>query len=92
MKKIQNIIKKYNKIVFKISFINNFTILKFYNFFVLSSDFCCIQEKWLQFTCYITEILRESHFEMSQVKLKNVHYFKCYSKFKKALNFCFFSQ
>ena len=45
IEKIQNIIKKYNKIVFKISFINNFTNLKFYNFFVLSSDFGCIQRK-----------------------------------------------
>ena len=45
MKKIQNIIKKYNKIIFEISFINNIKNLKFYNFFVLSSDFVCIQEK-----------------------------------------------
>ena len=45
MKKIQNIIKKYNKLIFKISFINNFTNLKFYNFFVLSLDFGCIQKK-----------------------------------------------
>ena len=37
MKKIQNIIEKYNKIIFKISFINNFTNLKFSNFFVLLS-------------------------------------------------------
>ena len=28
---------------------------------------------------------------MSQIKLKNVHYYKIYSKFKKALNFCFCS-
>ena len=41
MKKIQNIIKKYNKIIFKIS-------------------------------CYITDILCKSHFEMSQEKLKNI--------------------
>ena len=27
---------------------------------------------------------------MSQEKLKYIHYFKSYSKFKKALNFCFF--
>ena len=47
MKKIQKIIKKYNKIIFKISFINNFTNLKFYNFFILSSDFGCIQEKMI---------------------------------------------
>ena len=45
MKKIQNIIKNYKKIIFKISFIKNFTNLKFYNFFVLSSNFGCIQEK-----------------------------------------------
>ena len=45
MKKIQKIIEKYNTIIFKISFINNFTNLKFYNFFVLSSEFGCIQEK-----------------------------------------------
>ena len=45
MKKIQNIIEKYNKIIFKISFVNNFTNLKFYNFNVLSSDFGCTQEK-----------------------------------------------
>ena len=45
MKKIQNIIEKYNKIIFKISFIDNLTNLKFYNFFVLSSDFGCIQKK-----------------------------------------------
>ena len=32
MQKIQNMIKKYNKIIFKISFINNLTNLKFYNF------------------------------------------------------------
>ena len=44
-RKIQNIIKKYNKIISKISFINNFTNLKFYNFFALSSVFGCIQEK-----------------------------------------------
>ena len=25
---------------------------------------------------------------MSQEKLKNIHYFKSYSKFEKALNFC----
>ena len=42
MIKIQNIIKKYNKIIFKISFINNFTNLKFHHFFILSSDFRCI--------------------------------------------------
>ena len=42
MEKIQNIIKKYNKTIYKISFINHFTNLKFYNFFVLSSDFDCI--------------------------------------------------
>ena len=88
MKKIQNI--KYNKIIFKISFIINFTNLKFYNFFVLSSDFGCIQEKMITiFTYYITVILRKSHFEMSQEKLINIHYFKSYSKFKKVLNFCF---
>ena len=34
IKKIQNIIKKNNKIIFKISFMNNLTNLKFYNFFV----------------------------------------------------------
>ena len=34
MKEIQNIIKKYNKIIF----INNFKNLRIYNFFVLSSD------------------------------------------------------
>ena len=83
---------KYNKIIFKISVINNFTNLRFYNFFVLSSDFCCIQEKIIiQFTCYITDILRKSPFKMSQEKLKNIHYFESYSKSKKALNFCFFS-
>ena len=27
---------------------------------------------------------------MSQEKLKNIHYLKSYSKFKKASNFCFF--
>ena len=43
MKKIQNIIKKWNKIIFEISFTN----FKFYNFFVLSSDFGCIQEKMI---------------------------------------------
>ena len=51
MKKKQNITKKYNKIILKISFINNFTNLKFYNFFVLNSDFGCI-----------TDILRKPHF------------------------------
>ena len=45
MNKIENIIKDYIKIIFKISFINNFTNLKFYNFFVQSLDFGCIQEK-----------------------------------------------
>ena len=70
---------------------NNFTNLKFYNFFVLSLDFgCAFKKKLLQFTCYITDILHESHFEMSREKLKNIHYFKSYSKFKKALNFPFF--
>ena len=64
MKKIQSIIKKYNKIIFKISFINNFTNLKFYNFFVLSSHFDRIKKKSLQFPCYITDILRKSNFEM----------------------------
>ena len=44
MKKLQNIIKKYNKIIFKNFFINNFTNLKFYNFIVLSSDFGCIKK------------------------------------------------
>ena len=48
MEKIQNIIKKYNKIIFKISFINNFTNLKFYNLFVLSSDFGCIRENTIK--------------------------------------------
>ena len=33
MEKVQNVIKKYNKIIFQISFINNLTNLKFYNFF-----------------------------------------------------------
>ena len=47
VKKLQDMVKKYNKIIFKISFINNFTNLKFYNFFVLSSEFGYIQEKWL---------------------------------------------
>ena len=47
MKKIQYIIKKYHKIIFKISFMNNFTNLKIYNFLVLSSDFGCIQEKMI---------------------------------------------
>ena len=54
---------------------NNFTNLPFY-FFVLSLDFGCIKKKLLQFTCYITDILRKSHFEMSQEKLKNINYFK----------------
>ena len=47
MKKVQNIIKKYNKMISTISFINNFTNFKFYNFSVLSSDFGCIQEKMI---------------------------------------------
>ena len=50
MKKVQNIIKKYNKIIFKISFINNLANFEFYNFFVLSSDFGSIQEKMITFT------------------------------------------
>ena len=45
MNKIQKNSKKYNKIIFKISSINNFTNLKFYNFFVLNPDFGWIQEK-----------------------------------------------
>ena len=45
MTQIQNIIIKYNKIIFKISFINNSTNLMFYNFFFLSSDFGCIKKK-----------------------------------------------
>ena len=64
--------------------------MKIYNFFVLSSNFCCIQKKWLQFTPYISDILRKSYFEMSQEKLKNVHYFETYSKFKETLEFCLF--
>ena len=50
MKKVQNIIKKHNKIIFKISFINNLANFEFYNFFVLSSDFGSIQEKMITFT------------------------------------------
>ena len=45
MKKIQNIIKKYDKIILKIFFINNFTNLKFYNFFVLTSDLTALKKK-----------------------------------------------
>ena len=44
-----------------------------------------ILEKWF---LKIIKILRKSYLEMSQEKLKNIHYFKRYSKFKKALNFC----
>ena len=47
MKKIQKIIKKYNKIILNISPINNFTNLKVYKFFVLSSDFGYIEEKMI---------------------------------------------
>ena len=45
MENIPNIIKNYNKIILKISIVNNFKNLEFYNFFVPSSDFGCIQEK-----------------------------------------------
>ena len=41
----KNIIKKYNKIIFNIFSINNFTNFKSYNFFVLSLDFGSIKEK-----------------------------------------------
>ena len=43
MKKYKISLKK--KIIFKISVINNFTNLQFYNFVVQSSDFGWIQEK-----------------------------------------------
>ena len=62
------------------------------NLYALSTDFGCIKKKWLQFSCYITDILRKFHFKMSKEKLKNIHYFKSYSKFKKPLNFHFFWQ
>ena len=39
---------------------------------------------------FITDILRISHFEMSQEKLRNIHYFKSYSEFRKALKVGFF--
>ena len=51
--KIDNM-KKYNKIVFIISFINNFINLKFYNFFVLSSDFGSIQKKKKYYNLLVT--------------------------------------
>ena len=54
MKKIQNIIKKSNKIIFEISSINNFTNLKFYNFFVLISDFGRIEEKIIRYNLFVT--------------------------------------
>ena len=47
-------------------------------------------KKLLQFTFNITDILRKSGFENSQENLKNIHYFKSYTKFEKALNFTFF--
>ena len=54
MGKVQNITRNYNKIIFNISFINNFTNLKFYNILLLNSNFDCIRKKkLLQFTCYI---------------------------------------
>ena len=46
---IIQIIEKCNKIIFKISFLNNFTNLNFYYFFVLSSDFGYIQGKMITF-------------------------------------------
>ena len=36
------------------------------------------KKKLLQFTCYITDILRKSNFEMSQEKLKKKFYFKLF--------------
>ena len=72
MKKNLNIIKKYNKTIFKISLINNFTNFMSYNFFVLSSDFVCIQEKIIAIYLWITDIPRKSHFQGSwSTKIKS---------------------
>ena len=68
-----------------ISQIRSFTTFSFW-----AQILSAFKKKWLQFTCYITDIIRKSHFEMSQEKFKNIHYFKSYSKFKEASNFFFF--
>ena len=73
MKKIQNIIKKFNKIILflKIYFINNFTNLKFTSFSFWAQNLAAFKKKWLQFTSYITGTLLRSHFEISWGKFKN---------------------
>ena len=65
-------------------------IWSFTTFSFWAQIMAAFKKKWQQFTSYINKILRKPHFEISQEKLKNIHYFKSYSKFKKALNFfCF---
>ena len=78
----QNTIKLFPKFL---SQIWSFTTFSFWAQIVAA-----FKKKWLQFPCYVTDILRKSFFEMRHEKLKNIHYSKSYWKFKKASNFCFF--
>ena len=83
---LKNTIKLFSKFISSIiSQIWSFATFSFW-----AQILAAFKKKGLQFTCYITDILRKSLFEMSQEELININYFKSYSKLKKALNFCSF--